>query len=574
MALANVAWILATNGLRVLAVDWDLESPGLHRYFHPFLVDKQLRESPGVIDAVRDYAAGTAQIERYVCPLRGYEFPGSGRLELMPAGRQVSAYSTSVSAFNWNAFYEHLGGWSFVEAFAADMRERYDYVLIDSRAGLSDHAGICTVQLPEAVVCCFTMSTQSIEGAAAAATSIVEQSARAGRGVRIVPAAMRVEEGEPRRLDRGREYARQRFAVAVPGLDGAGGERHAPMVEIPYKVFYAYEEVLAAFGDAPGEAGSLLAAYERLAGELTGAPCALVAPDRSPRGRWLAAYERRATYEPRAAADPPGGSGSVGYGRVLREAGDLGAARRWLASTLVRCQETLGDDHPVSVEAARELAITLRQSGDLPGARGLIERTLDRSERHLGPRHPSTLACAMESAVVLSESGTHEEAIRSGLRVLAAYREINGGGHLCSLLAANNVAVILIRSGQPLPARSLVEEAAGRLPTVLTAIHPYPVLALSNLAGVRFAEGSTDEGRLLDEECHRRLSARLGHDHPSVIALSLNLALTAPAGGEDDGARADAVLRRALSVLGEDHPVTLAARTGSRIFHILEPPST
>ena len=31
MLLANVAWILATNGKRVLVVDWDLEAPGAHR---------------------------------------------------------------------------------------------------------------------------------------------------------------------------------------------------------------------------------------------------------------------------------------------------------------------------------------------------------------------------------------------------------------------------------------------------------------------------------------------------------------------------------------------------------------
>src|ERR1700733_12787084 len=54
MALANVAWILASNGKRVLAVDWDLEAPGLHRYFHPFLLDKECRSSPGVIDMVWD----------------------------------------------------------------------------------------------------------------------------------------------------------------------------------------------------------------------------------------------------------------------------------------------------------------------------------------------------------------------------------------------------------------------------------------------------------------------------------------------------------------------------------------
>ena len=37
MALANVAWILAANGERVLIADWDLESPGLHRFFQPFM---------------------------------------------------------------------------------------------------------------------------------------------------------------------------------------------------------------------------------------------------------------------------------------------------------------------------------------------------------------------------------------------------------------------------------------------------------------------------------------------------------------------------------------------------------
>src|ERR1700733_9527604 len=55
MALANVAWILAANGKRVLAVDWDLESPGLHRYFAPFLTAEAIRDTPGVIDLIRQF---------------------------------------------------------------------------------------------------------------------------------------------------------------------------------------------------------------------------------------------------------------------------------------------------------------------------------------------------------------------------------------------------------------------------------------------------------------------------------------------------------------------------------------
>src|SRR5215211_6585166 len=56
MALANMAWILASNGKRVLVVDWDLEAPGLHRFLHPFLEDKTLSTSEGVIDFVVDFA--------------------------------------------------------------------------------------------------------------------------------------------------------------------------------------------------------------------------------------------------------------------------------------------------------------------------------------------------------------------------------------------------------------------------------------------------------------------------------------------------------------------------------------
>ena len=55
MALANVAWILAHAGNKVLAIDWDLEAPGLHRYFYPFFIDKDLTDSEGIIDFVNNY---------------------------------------------------------------------------------------------------------------------------------------------------------------------------------------------------------------------------------------------------------------------------------------------------------------------------------------------------------------------------------------------------------------------------------------------------------------------------------------------------------------------------------------
>jgi Mrp family chromosome partitioning ATPase len=47
MVLANTACLLAAAGHKVLAIDGDLEAPGLHRYLHPFLADPELSKSLG-----------------------------------------------------------------------------------------------------------------------------------------------------------------------------------------------------------------------------------------------------------------------------------------------------------------------------------------------------------------------------------------------------------------------------------------------------------------------------------------------------------------------------------------------
>jgi cellulose biosynthesis protein BcsQ len=311
MALANVAWILASQGNRVLTMDWDLESPGLHRYFHPFLVDKQLRSTPGVIELIREFAAATmehassdegsdwyhryADVEDYVVPLN-YAFPDGGQLDFIPPGRQDRSYSRSVSTFPWGSFYDRQNGGAFLDEVGRGVRADYDYVLIDSRTGLSDSAGVCTGQLADTVVNCFTLSTQSIDGAAAVERSLRGLARGARRGpLRVLPVPMRVEDGEQTKLEIGRDYARARFDSSLAELDDIARERYWGDVEIPYKPYYAYEEILSAIGDRPRQENTLLAAYERLARVLTDGAVTEVRPmDEPERRRWLAEFERLA----------------------------------------------------------------------------------------------------------------------------------------------------------------------------------------------------------------------------------------------------------------------------------------
>jgi FxsC-like protein len=286
MTLANVAWILAANRKRVAVIDWDLEAPGLHRYLHPYLPDPDLLESTGVIDFVMTYAREAikpatdatdpswylryANLLRHASSLR-YDFPKPGTIDFVPSGRQGPDYAARVNSFNWSAFYEKQQGGLFLEA-AKQSLSQYDYVLIDSRTGVSDTSGICTVQMPHILVVCFTPNTQSIEGASAIARSADLQRTRSDgtRTLKIFPVMTRVLTAEKERVEAVRRVARARFDELLWHLETPlEKDRYWGRVSIPQHPFYAFEEVLSVFGDQPGQTNTMLASLEMLAGYLT-----------------------------------------------------------------------------------------------------------------------------------------------------------------------------------------------------------------------------------------------------------------------------------------------------------------
>jgi cellulose biosynthesis protein BcsQ len=299
MLLANLAWLLASNGRRVLVIDWDLEAPGLHRYFRPFLVDPDLTETDGLIDAFWAFAShamgeesramsqpgnfeatlkSKLELEDFVTPVE-WRFAGDGCIDLVGAGRQGATYSERVNSFDWKRFYQ-MGGGSLLERARQAIATQYDFVLIDSRTGVSDTSGICTIQLPDTLVACFTLNRQSIDGVSAILGSAVK--ARAGLQqsspstfpsrppIATFPVATRIENSEKERLDAARTRARQTLEKFVPetGEKSERGTRdYWDGMEVTYRPFYAYEEVLAAFGDIAGAGGSattLLSEMERI----------------------------------------------------------------------------------------------------------------------------------------------------------------------------------------------------------------------------------------------------------------------------------------------------------------------
>ncbi|MBC7924781.1 MAG: hypothetical protein H7039_03915 [Bryobacteraceae bacterium] len=283
MALANVAWILATNGLRVLVIDWDLEAPGLHRYFHPFLADKELSESPGLIDFFCDFHT-EAHLPgneknwhlRYT-DFIGYsqslewDFGDDAGIDFVPAGQQGPAYSVRASSFDWREFYSKLGGGVLLEALKRQLREDYDYILIDSRTGITDVSGLCTVHMPDDLVVCYTLNRQSMQGAAAAARSAFEQRRKPSGepSLRVWPLATRIELAEKDRLESARSTARTLFQPFLMHLERSARDRYWGQAELLYQPYYAYEEILAVFADRKHQTNSLLTSFDLITSLIT-----------------------------------------------------------------------------------------------------------------------------------------------------------------------------------------------------------------------------------------------------------------------------------------------------------------
>lgn len=320
MVLANIAWILASNGKKVLVVDWDLEAPGLHYYFRPFLEDKNLIASEGLIDLLTDFMKLTCDtsvivdeqdenswwkipfihnMRDYVVPLKYNSL--KGQIDFFPAGKQGSMYPRKVNSFNWDIFYEKVGGGNLIEAMKEKMREEYDYVLIDSRTGVNDTAGICTIQMPDILVVLFTGNNQSILGAKNIARSVEKQwqDDDENNSKVIFPVLSRIDNTEKDKLDLVRDYIKIKFTYFLQHLSKTEIEKYWQNVEIPYIPWYAYEEVLATFDKSLENRSSLLKAIEPLVDYLTGGNLIgkkkfeLVAPSPAERQKIIPEFNRQ-----------------------------------------------------------------------------------------------------------------------------------------------------------------------------------------------------------------------------------------------------------------------------------------
>jgi tetratricopeptide (TPR) repeat protein/cellulose biosynthesis protein BcsQ len=165
MGLANVAALLAKWRRNVLVVDWDLEAPGIEAYFNtPDLsISEHRKNKPGVIDLISAIKEGQ-QLDWHDCLLSARPFSEGEELNIISSGMNDGDYKVRVQHTDWNELFETKELGAYIESLRNSWKKEYDFILIDSRTGITDIGGVCTIHLPDYLLIWFTTTQTSMSG--------------------------------------------------------------------------------------------------------------------------------------------------------------------------------------------------------------------------------------------------------------------------------------------------------------------------------------------------------------------------------------------------------------------------
>lgn len=296
MAVANVGCLLARkSSCRVLMIDFDLEAPGLHRYFPdtPYgtleggVIELMsvLAHAAGALPRMRDEQRREQRVLEIVQSVALEDYIRKTRfenLDVMFAGRFDEKYGERVATFAWPELY--LTAPEIISLLMLRLGENYTHILVDSRTGFNDVSGLCTAVLPEKLVFVFTPNRQNLDGAEKVIREAIAHRRQSNdlRPLIVFPFPSRIENAEPVERDLWRLGDASGFVGYQPhfeewlrsayGLPRCDLGPYFDAVQVQHVPFYAYGEKIAAEIERSRDILSLSSAYQRFIDWLEGKP--------------------------------------------------------------------------------------------------------------------------------------------------------------------------------------------------------------------------------------------------------------------------------------------------------------
>ncbi|MBI4602614.1 MAG: hypothetical protein HY721_11705 [Planctomycetes bacterium] len=166
-ALASFAIQRARKGERVVAVDLDLDAPGVG---HLLAADEKGTTAPwGVVDYLLERPRGPVDLRDYYHACRRSQVTGPGEILVVPAGRMDPEYLGKLARVDFEPPSRPEGSPGEAEPVVqllSDLRLELkpNWILLDARAGLADPAGMVLGGLAHLYVLFATASEQSWQG--------------------------------------------------------------------------------------------------------------------------------------------------------------------------------------------------------------------------------------------------------------------------------------------------------------------------------------------------------------------------------------------------------------------------
>lgn len=169
-ALAASALLLAQQGYNVLAIDTDIEAPGLSTFFFD---DDYIKR--GTVDFFVEYQASNSyspDMREYLLEVTDESVleENSGKIFILPAGEINNSYLSKLARIDYQDVVEDGMRNTVVRLiehavnFLESRFEKVDYILLDARAGFHDMGGVITFQIPHGIVLVGRDNKQSWDG--------------------------------------------------------------------------------------------------------------------------------------------------------------------------------------------------------------------------------------------------------------------------------------------------------------------------------------------------------------------------------------------------------------------------